>query len=111
MVEYKNAQMVCASKVKGTTYMSTMSKADRLLQAFKNGEELTARQIESRLNVEQGRGLVHQLRNRGYAIYLNERTDSRGNRVNRYRLGTPTRAVVAAGYRMLGSDFGMTKAA
>lgn len=91
--------------------MNTMSKADRLLQALMNGEELTTRQIESRLNVVSARGLVHELRNRGYAIYLNERTDSRGNRVNRYRLGTPSRAVVAAGYRMLGSDYGLTKAA
>ena len=39
----------------------------------------------------------------GYPVYLNKRVSSfDGNQTyNKYRLGTPTRAVIAAGYRAL----------
>jgi hypothetical protein len=42
----------------------------------------------------------------GYPIYLNEGSkDDRGRvRASRYRLGSPTRAVVAAGYRAMAAQ-------
>lgn len=91
--------------------MITMSKADRLLEAFMSGERLTAKQIASRFGVSSARGLVNDLRNRGYAIYLNTTKNSHGDSVRRYRLGTPSRAVVAAGYRVLGASYGLENAA
>ena len=41
------------------------------------------------------------LRMKGFAIYANQNTDTKGRTKTFYRLGTPSRAVVAAGYRAL----------
>lgn len=91
--------------------MIAMSKSERLLEAFMSGERLTSKQIATRFGVTSARGLVNELRNRGYAIYLNTTKNSRGESVRRYRLGTPSRAVVAAGYRVLGASYGLENAA
>ena len=44
---------------------------------------------------------VYQIRRMGYAIYLNESKNSKGQTVQRYRAGRPSRQLVAAGYRAL----------
>ena len=41
--------------------------------------------------------------NAGVAVYANQKTDSQGRTKTFYRVGKPTRAVVAAGYRALAS--------
>jgi hypothetical protein len=79
-----------------------MTKTNMLLEAFQNGEELTAAQITSRYGIRNVYDAVYNLRTQGYAVYLNERTNARGETVNKYRLGTPSRAVVAAGIKALG---------
>jgi len=38
---------------------------------------------------------------KGFAIYANESTDTKGRVKIKYRLGRPSRAVVAAGYKAL----------
>jgi hypothetical protein len=82
----------------------TTSKANRVLTAFKNGTEFTAKQIESRYGVTSGRGVVQSLRKKGYAIFSNARTNSRGDTYNFYRLGTPTRKMTAAAFAVMGND-------
>jgi len=44
---------------------------------------------------------VSDLRSAGYAVYANKRTDSKGRTSTFYRVGTPTKAVVAAGIAAL----------
>ena len=80
-----------------------MTKTERLLEAFKNGEELTSKQIQARFGVANPTALVSDLRMSGFPIYLNSGSkDNRGRvRAARYRLGTASRAVIAAGYRAL----------
>lgn len=86
-----------------------MNATTRLLETLRTGEELTARQIESRLRVASARGLVHTLRSQGHAIYLNRRTNSKGTVTQKYRLGTPSRAMVARAFAFAGaSTLGMT---
>jgi len=88
-----------------------MNTASRLLEALQSGEELTAKQIETRFGVSSGRGLVFTLRSQGYAVYLNRTTNSKGRVVNKYRLGTPNRAMVAAAFKVFGAQrLGMTAA-
>ena len=83
---------------------SKTSKAAKLIAAFERGTELTAKQISSRYGVKNVRALISSIRMQGYAIYLNKRvSDFDGETYNKYCLGTPTRAVVAAGYRALAS--------
>ena len=80
--------------------MST--KTDRFLQALQNGQELTPAQIQSRFGFssESVGKTVSQLRSRGYSIYTNKYA----NGVTKYRIGTPSRAIVAAGYSVLGAE-------
>ena len=83
-----------------------MSKKETVLNAFAGGEQLTAKQIAARFGVGNPTALVSSLRMDGYPIYLNEGSkDERGRvRASRYRLGAPTRAVIAAGYRAMAAQ-------
>lgn len=79
-----------------------MTKTQQILSALKNGEELTAKQIQARFGIASARGAVHTLRQQGFSIYCNKHTDTKGRVTNKYRLGTPKRSVIAAGYAALG---------
>jgi len=79
------------------------TKTTKVLTALRNGEELTGKQIESRFGVGNARATVSALRMQGYPIYSNKRVDTKGRVKFKYRLGTPSRAVVAAGYKALAS--------
>jgi hypothetical protein len=81
--------------------MQVITKSGKLLEALRKGEELTAGQITHRFGIKNPRATVSDLRFQGYAIYANARTNTRGDTYTKYRLGTPTRAVVAAGYKAL----------
>jgi|TARA_B110000879_G_scaffold207912_1_gene292512 hypothetical protein len=83
--------------------MTVMTKQDRLLDALVSGEELSAKQIAARFGAGNPGSVVQMLRFQGHSIYLNKRTNSKGQTKGFYRLGTPTRAIVAAGYRALAS--------
>jgi len=81
----------------------TTSKTARVLAALLDGEALTAGEMKTRYGVKNARALVSSLRMAGHAVYLNTGTkDSRGRvRASRYRIGAPSKAVVAAGYKAL----------
>ena len=81
---------------------NTITKKEAVLEALRhNGRGLTAAQIEARFGVGNVRATVSDLRMDGYAIYANRRTDTKGRTKTFYRLGTPSRAIVAAGYQAL----------
>ena len=82
-----------------------MTKSERLIEAFEQGAELTAKQITQRFGFANPTATVSDLRLRtGLAIYANKRTNKLGDTYTKYRLGTPSREVVAAGYRALSSQ-------
>jgi len=82
--------------------MTTETQAQRVINVLKNGVELTAKQIAARYGVKNVRAVISQLRSEGYAIFLNKRVSSfDGHTYSKYRLGTPTRATVAAGFAAL----------
>ena len=75
---------------------------DKVFEALVNrGEELSAAQIKSRYGAGNPHDLVYKIRQMGYAVYLNNRTDSKGRVTQKYRAGKPSRKLVAAGYRAL----------
>ena len=81
---------------------SNVTKTAKVLAALENGTELTSKQIESRYNVGNARALISSIRMQGYPVYLNKRVSTYdGETYSKYRLGTPTRSVVAAGYQAL----------
>ena len=79
-----------------------MTKTDSLLAALRNGEELSVAQIRHRFGAGNPHEVVRSLREQGHAIYLNERKNSKGEIVSKYRLGKPSRKMVAAAYAVLG---------
>ena len=82
--------------------MTKTTQATKVANALLSGAELTAKQITSRYGVKNVRAVISQLRSEGYAIFLNKRVSSfDGETYSKYRLGTPTRATVAAGYAAL----------
>ena len=100
--KYYRIIYVCSAKnyFKKEKVMNT-TKSHALLEALQNGEQLTAKQITHRFGIANPTASVSALRFDGYAIYANKRTNKRGDTFPKYRLGTPSRAVVAAGYRAL----------
>ena len=83
---------------------TTKTQADKVATALVNGAELTAKQISARYGVKNVRAVISKLRSEGYSIFLNKRVSSfDGETYMKYRLGTPTRATVAAGYAALRS--------
>lgn len=81
-----------------------VTKQSRLLEALQNGEELTAKQIAQRFEIANPTATVSSLRFAGFAVYANRRTNSRGETFTKYRLGRPSRQVIAAGYRALAAQ-------
>lgn len=79
-----------------------MTQKQRLASAFTNGAELTSKQIRSQFKIASPTKVVSQLRlESGMSIYLNQHTDSKGRTTQKYRLGTPSRSIIAAGYRAM----------
>ena len=77
---------------------TTTTQTEKVANALVNGAELTAKQITSRYGVKNVRAVISKLRSEGYSIYLNKRVSSYdGKSYMKYRIGTPTRSVVAAG--------------
>ena len=82
--------------------VTTTTQTAKVANALKNGAELTAKQISARYGVKNVRAVISKLRSEGFSIYLNKRVSSfNGETYMKYMLGTPTKAVVAAGYAAL----------
>ena len=79
--------------------MSVKSKVLAYLSKDSAYNTLTPQKMRSVFGVANPSALVNELRNEGYAIYLNTRINSNGQKVSFYRLGTPTKSMVAAGIR------------
>lgn len=82
------------------------TKTERLVEAFKRGEELTAKQITARFGIANPTATISDLRyDVGHAIYANKRVDSKGRVSTKYHLGRPTRKMVRAAYRALATGY------
>jgi hypothetical protein len=79
-----------------------MTKTDRVFEAIViNGEQLTSKQMASRYSIANPHDAIYQIRMQGYPIYLNKHTDTKGRVTQKYRFSTPSRKVIAAGYKAL----------
>ena len=79
----------------------TETKQSRVLMALQNGEALTAKQISARFGVKNPTATISDIRFAGYAVYANPHKDTKGRVTTKYRIGKPSRAIVAAGYRAM----------
>ena len=75
------------------------TKARVLAYLSKDSEHntLTPQKMQSVFGVANPSATINELRNEGHAIYLNSRINANGDKVSFYRLGSPTKRMVAAG--------------
>mgnify|MGYP003336362179 FL=1 len=81
--------------------LNSSTKTGKLLNALRSGEQLTEGQIRVRFNLKNPRATISNIRYAGYAVYANQHKDTCGRTTTKYRIGKPSREVVAAGYRAL----------
>ncbi len=81
-----------------------MSKQAKLLAAFKSGNTFTAKQITASFGIKDAYSAIRNLREAGHCIYGNPATLYTGEQTTKFRLGTPSRRMVAIASRMVGAD-------
>lgn len=81
-----------------------MSKQAKLLNHLQKGAEVTARQISGSFGLSNPHDAIYQLRNQGYCIYANKATLHDGTETTKYRLGKPSKRMVALANRIAGSS-------
>jgi hypothetical protein len=77
------------------------TKTYKLFHAMYNGEAVTASQAEKRFGIKNVSAEVSRIRHSGFAVYANTRMAGNGVQVTEYRIGTPSRKLVAAGYKAM----------
>ncbi len=86
-----------------------MTKTNKLLKSLQDGNQFTAAQIQRKFGIRNPTASIDTLRLDGYSIYLNERKASKNTVVKTYRLGTPSRRMVAQAFEIYGAyGTGMT---
>jgi hypothetical protein len=65
---------------------------------------LTAAQARARFGIVNVGARIEELRSEGYCIYTNKKTLADGRRITYYKLGKPTKAMIAAAHAALGGE-------
>ena len=81
-----------------------MSKHSNLLKHLKAGNEVTAKQITGTFGIKNAGRAVHYLREQGHCIYANKVTLSDGTEGTKYRIGKPSRSMVALANKVFGAQ-------
>ena len=79
-----------------------MSKQELLLTHLQKGKVFTAKQIKSSFGIAHPASAIRNLREQGFCVYANTAVVN-GQEVAKYRIGKPTRKMVAVANAVLGS--------
>ena len=71
-----------------------MTQKEKLRKAFFQGRSLTSKQMTAQYGIASPTKV-------GLPIYCNRHVDTKGRVTKQFRLGTPSRKVIAAGYRAM----------
>jgi Helix-turn-helix domain len=87
--------------------MEQLSAKQKILAALKQTEgynTFTVKSAQRRFGIKNVSARIEELRKEGHVIYTNSRYTESGQKINFYRLGTPTKAMVktamSAGYSL-----------
>ncbi len=75
------------------------TKTFKLFNALMNGDKITAAQADKRFGIKNISAEASRIRQAGYAVYANSRKAKNNDQVTEYRLGKPSRRIVALGYK------------
>ena len=81
-----------------------INQKEKVLNVLSEGREVTAKQLSSQFGIGSPTKVISELRRDGHAIYLNRRVDTKVRETQKYRLGTPTRRMVAVAASVLGAS-------
>lgn len=84
--------------------MSVKNKILSFLSKKEGYNTLTVAQAQSRFGVRNVSARIGELREEGHSIYTNTKTLSDGRKISFYRMGKPSKKVVAAGIMALRSQ-------
>ena len=71
-----------------------LTKKERVLNLLNKGKSVTWSTLRTRFDLTSPRAMVDQLRTEGHMGYINQTSNGTS-----YRLGTPTKAILAAGVK------------
>jgi hypothetical protein len=89
-------RVVSKSKRKATRGRKTLSKRVKVLNLLNKGESVTWKTLRNKFDLVSPRALVDTLRSEGNMIYVNKTAKGTS-----YRMGVPTKAIIAAGIKKL----------
>ena len=69
-----------------------LTKKQKVLNLLSNGRAVTWSTLRNKFDLTSPRAMVDQLRTEGHMVYINQTSNGTS-----YRLGTPTKAILAAG--------------
>ena len=84
-----------------------MSAKEKILKFLsKDGpyNTLTSAQARARFGIVNVGARIEELRAEGYCIYTNKKTLADGRRITYYKLGKPTKKMIAAAHAVLGGQ-------
>lgn len=76
------------------------TKTHKVFTALQAGEKLTASQAK-KMGIGNLAAEVSRIRQAGYAVYANKRVAGNNVEVTEYQIGTPSRKLIAAGYKAM----------
>ena len=90
LVVTKTAKRSTAKRVSG------LSKTQRVLNLLSSGKSISWKTLRTKFDLTSPRAMVDKLRAEGNMIYINKSAEGTS-----YRLGTPSKAIIAAGIQKL----------
>lgn len=81
-----------------------MSRTAKLLTHLNSGAQVTARQISGSFGLKNPHEAIRSLREQGYCVYSNKTVLSDGTQTTKYRIGRPSRRMVALANKLAGAS-------
>ena len=79
----------------------SLSKTTKVLNLLSKGDPVSWKTLRNRYDLISPRAMVDKLRSKGHMIYINK-----SNAGTSYRIGTPTKAIIAAGItKLYGTEY------
>ena len=97
-----NTLLINSLNTKEDKHMKRISKDTKtfkLFTALYAGEKLTQADAAKRFGIKNISAEASRIRHNGYAVYSRTRKAGNGVQVTEYEMGTPSREIVALGYK------------
>jgi hypothetical protein len=89
-------KIVSKSKKTSTRGRKTLSKRQKVLNLLSKGAPVSWKSLRTKFDLGSPRALIDTLRSEGNMIYVNQTAQGTS-----YRMGVPTKAIIAAGIQKL----------